>query len=829
MREPTALRNLPDLLQTALIAAAALLASALLASAPVPAHPVSGELYYTRYSGTPNIKKVPFRFDGARLVLGSKSPVGAVGGADGDLIIGGQGDRVHKVKTDGSGVHDTVSAGGGASFHVTLDPDGGRVWTAGQPGALVEVPLRPFADGVIHQLGGDDTTITAIAFDGSGAAFYTASDYRGGGRFGVVDLTTFTTHRLLSGVEAAHAIVFDSFTCDLFLFGGNDIAQIDPLAPAMIKSSRRFRLDSQFDQGTTDGEGHLFVARNSGELIFVDYAASGLIGDISNITAVIFLDSNLDDLAPLSGPGAKPATPRAVSEASLAREEMAEPNREPVVSVSGEYPAGPPHALAALAVILLLAGLAGTVLPALGTRPNDPAGARRGGPPADPAPIGSGDEGRTAGEQPARQLGEYSALLDAVYRALARVLGDLDQRRPVAALLDDLVSASDSRSGFVGDIAPAGDGQSPRYLSNLESSPAHAPAPAFLGPDDVTDLFGDLLIGAEPVLVNNPVNGARRANGIETAPAPTTFLGLPLVETDEVIGVLGLADKAGGYDEDHVTFLGPAAALFYVLIIAARRRARRKGRHAEGEAGATAKGHTEDIAHALADRLAPPIRRIEDRVRALEAQHAGARDAAVREPLAQLQSRARRLASLCAALPGLVGAHDDQGPRKNLDLSAMVREVAAECTTRDPARRVTLRIASGVKACGDPELLRLALDNLIDNAWVAAAERENVTVEFAAAARDGKTVYSITATGRSSEGPAAEAGDRRGSGPTGIEDSAGVRLAIARHAMTRQGGRLWAAPVTEEGAAWSFTLPIDGKDGEDEGPSSWRMIPARRR
>ena len=121
------------------------------------------------------------------------------------------------------------------------------------------------------------------------------------------------------------------------------------------------------------------------------------------------------------------------------------------------------------------------------------------------------------------------------------------------------------------------------------------------------------------------------------------------------------------------------------------------------------------------------------------------------------------------------------------------------------------------------------MDNLIDNAWVAAAERENVTVEFAAAARDGKTVYSITATGRSSEGPAAEAGDRRGSGPTGIEDSAGVRLAIARHAMTRQGGRLWAAPVTEEGAAWSFTLPIDGKDGEDEGPSSWRMIPARRR
>src|SRR5207245_11759338 len=44
-----------------------------------------------------------------------------------------------------------------------------------------------------------------------------------------------------------------------------------------------------FDQGAADGKGHLFVASNSGNLLFIDYDATGLIGAASNFTSNQFL------------------------------------------------------------------------------------------------------------------------------------------------------------------------------------------------------------------------------------------------------------------------------------------------------------------------------------------------------------------------------------------------------------------------------------------------------------------------------------------------------------------------------------------------------------
>ena len=240
---------------------------------------VAGELTYTRFRGAPNLKKVNFRFDGATLRFESRTAIATLEGADGlifapdgDLIVGGQGDRVHKVKADGSGAHVTHDAGGHESFHLALDPRGRRAWTSGMPGALVEVPLAPFAPGIVRGLRGDDKAITAIAFDDRGAAYYTASGFRGRGNFGAIDLETFTTRRLMEGIVAAHAITFDTYSGDLLLFGGDEIVQIAPSAPRVIKSSRRFALTGHFDQGTSDGRGHLFVAHNTGRVVFIDYA-----------------------------------------------------------------------------------------------------------------------------------------------------------------------------------------------------------------------------------------------------------------------------------------------------------------------------------------------------------------------------------------------------------------------------------------------------------------------------------------------------------------------------------------------------------------------------
>ena len=296
---------------------AILVSAALVATvAPIPplqavftaAATVSDSLFYTRYCGGLNVKKVPYSYDGTTFSLGTPAGVATTNGADGiifapdgDLLVGGQGDRVHKVDPT-TGTVTTRTAGGTQSYHLALDFNGLRFWSAGIPGALAEVPLNPFANGVARTLSGDDTSITSISFDNAGNGYYTASNSGGHGNFGRINLATFTTQRVMTNVAAAHGMAFDKYTGHLMLFGDSHVTQIDP-ATMTVVSDRAFP-NLGFDQGTVDGSGHAFVASNNGYLLFIDYYASQKIGDPSNVVTTPYLDSCLDDVAPLSGLGA---------------------------------------------------------------------------------------------------------------------------------------------------------------------------------------------------------------------------------------------------------------------------------------------------------------------------------------------------------------------------------------------------------------------------------------------------------------------------------------------------------------------------------------------
>ena len=81
------------------------------------------------------------------------------------------------------------------------------------------------------------------------------------------------------------------------------IEQFDPVSGTIVSTLTGLP-GSEFDQAAEDGKGHLFVASNSGNLEFVDYDATGLIGaPVAISLAEPFLIANLDDIAPLSGAG----------------------------------------------------------------------------------------------------------------------------------------------------------------------------------------------------------------------------------------------------------------------------------------------------------------------------------------------------------------------------------------------------------------------------------------------------------------------------------------------------------------------------------------------
>lgn len=287
------------------------------AGANAQATPLSYTLYFTNYSSHQIQSTVgTYTGDGTAgngtFTLSAPNVISTTPGADGivrnpnngDLLVGGQGYAVYQVNPS-TGTYTSANPGVNA-YHLAVDPGGNVVWASGIPGALSSVPINPFGGSgtvlPVHDAAtGGSLAITSLAFTPSDGVFFTSSGGSGTGDFGSIDLATGAATILLTGVTAAHGMVYDPFSGNLILGGGNQIAQIDP-GTASVISSATFT-GNIFDQGAVDGLGHLFWASNNGQLFFMDYGTTGLVGSANNFISDNFYQSNLDDVAPLIGSG----------------------------------------------------------------------------------------------------------------------------------------------------------------------------------------------------------------------------------------------------------------------------------------------------------------------------------------------------------------------------------------------------------------------------------------------------------------------------------------------------------------------------------------------
>jgi hypothetical protein len=291
---------------------------------------INGTLYYTTFSGGTNIHSVDYNYDNGipSLTLSNTVGITSTAGADGllfapdgNLIIAGQNfNQLHEITAGGTAVN-TVGAGTG-SYHMALSSNASNailynLWNGPGSGGSTSISAATLSagglstNGVAYTVGctalaGCNTDVRSLAYDPNNNTWYygTAGD-GASGTFGTVifddTLHTATLTELVSGVYA-HGLTFDSFTNDIILSSANIIQQYVP-GTGIVSTYTGTTGGDQFDQTAVDGKGHLFAASNGGYLAFVDYSASGFIGDIGNYSSEQFLASSLDDIAPLSGIG----------------------------------------------------------------------------------------------------------------------------------------------------------------------------------------------------------------------------------------------------------------------------------------------------------------------------------------------------------------------------------------------------------------------------------------------------------------------------------------------------------------------------------------------
>jgi light-regulated signal transduction histidine kinase (bacteriophytochrome) len=158
--------------------------------------------------------------------------------------------------------------------------------------------------------------------------------------------------------------------------------------------------------------------------------------------------------------------------------------------------------------------------------------------------------------------------------------------------------------------------------------------------------------------------------------------------------------------------------------------------------------------------------------------------------------------------------------RSQVDLSELSERVVAELRAAEPDRErvVEIRVEPGLKAFGDPALLRLVLQNLIGNAWKFTAKKPDARVEVGSAQSDGEQVFFVRDNGAGFDMRYLDKLFVPFQRVHSFDEFAGsgIGLAIVWRIIARHGGRVWAEGEPGLGAAFHFTLPVraDGSAGE---------------
>lgn len=149
--------------------------------------------------------------------------------------------------------------------------------------------------------------------------------------------------------------------------------------------------------------------------------------------------------------------------------------------------------------------------------------------------------------------------------------------------------------------------------------------------------------------------------------------------------------------------------------------------------------------------------------------------------------------------------------REAIDLSEMAGNTAEKLRMTKPERRVTFRITDGIKVDADRNLLQMALNNLLGNAWKHTGKCEEAVIEFGMREVEGKTAYFVRDNGTGFDIEHADRLFKPFRPLPGTEEFAGdgIGLATVERIIRRHGGKVWAEGEPGKGATFYFTLSGD--------------------
>lgn len=216
----------------------------------------------------------------------------------------------------------------------------------------------------------------------------------------------------------------------------------------------------------------------------------------------------------------------------------------------------------------------------------------------------------------------------------------------------------------------------------------------------------------------------------------------------------------------------------------------------------------EMFAYSVSHDLRAPLRTIDGFSQALLEDYQDKLDGEGKDYLMRIRAASQRMGLLINSILQLSRLGRSEMRFEEIDLSALVRDIATELKTNDPDRKVDFVIEDDVKGFGDKTLLRAVIENLLGNAWKFTQKHADARIEFGKNEKEGKTVYFIRDNGAGFDMKYANKlfipfqrlhSDSEYAGT-------GVGLTLVQRIVRRHGGDIWVESAVEKGATFYFTL-----------------------
>ena len=420
----------------------------------------------------------------------------------------------------------------------------------------------------------------------------------------------------------------------------------------------------------------------------------------------------------------------------------------------------------------------------------------------------------TERQQAEKQITRQNALLAGINRVLQEALTSESEEEVAGICLQVAEKLTGSKFGFIDELNEAGRVDA-IALSNPGWDAGKMPksdAVRLLKNMEVRGIYASVIRDGKSVIINEPTSHPEWFGLPEGHPPLTCFLGVALKYGGKTIGLIGLGNKEWGYELADQQDIETLSVTFAEALM--RNRAEVKIKNLNGNLErqiAELQAINEELeafGYSVSHDLRAPLRSIEGFSRALLEDYAGALNGQGNDYLRRVEEAAQKMNQLIDAILALCQVAKDELHREEVDLSAMVKKIHGELKERQAERQVEFLISPGLVVNGDARLLRIMMENLLENAWKFVGKNPRAKIEFGVTRQGDKTAYFVRDDGSGFDMAEAEKlfiPFQRLHGANEFPGM-GIGLATVRRIIHRHGGRVWAEGQVGKGATFYFTL-----------------------